>query len=133
MSKVAVKITSPETIIEDYQDLMHIAEYEKFLPKENKTIIKLNLSWSLFYPACSTQPWQLDGILKTMKQDGYNDVLSVENQTVVTHPWKGAYGNKWLPVLKKHGLILRLLQTLNGCHLNQLLKCWRCMIFSKRS
>ena len=104
MSKVAVKITSPKTIIEDYQNLMHIAEYEKFLPKENKTIIKLNLSWSLFYPACSTQPWQLDGILKTMKQDGYNDILAVENQTVVTHPWKGAYGNKWLPVLKKYGI-----------------------------
>lgn len=104
MSKVAVKITSPKTIIEDYQNLMQMAEYEKFLPKENKTIIKLNLSWSLFYPACSTQPWQLDGILKTMKQDGYNDILSVENQTVVTHPWKGAYGNKWLPVLKKHGI-----------------------------
>ncbi|VVB54069.1 Uncharacterised protein [uncultured archaeon] len=104
MSKVAVLTTSPKSVIEDYNDLMHLAEYEKILPKENKTVVKLNLSWSLFYPACSTQPWQLDGILKTMKQDGYNDILSVENQTVVTHPWKGAYGNKWLPALKKHGI-----------------------------
>ena len=104
MSKVAVLTTSPKSVIEDYQNLMHLAEYEKILPKENKTILKLNLSWSLFYPACSTEAWQLDGILKTMKEDGFKDILSVENQTVVTHPWKGAYGNKWLPVLKKHGI-----------------------------
>lgn len=102
MSKVAVLTTTPGNVIKDYQDLMHLAQYENILPKENKTILKLNLSWSLFYPACSTEPWQLDGILKTMKDDGYKDILSVENQTVVTHPWKGAYGNKWLPILKKH-------------------------------
>ena len=28
----------------------------------------------------------------------------MENQTVVTHPWKGAYYNKWLPVLEKYGV-----------------------------
>jgi uncharacterized protein (DUF362 family) len=104
MSKVAVITTSPKSVIEDYNNLMHLVEYEKILPKQNKTILKLNLSWSLFYPACSTEPWQLDGILKTLNKDGYNDILAVENQTVVTHPWKGAYGNKWLPVLKKHGI-----------------------------
>lgn len=104
MSKVAVVKTSPKTVIEDYNRLMHLAEYEKFLPRENKTIIKLNLSWSLYYPACSTEPWQLEGLTKTLKEDGYTDVLSVENQTVVTHPWKGAYGNKWLPILDEHGI-----------------------------
>ena len=104
MSKVAVLKTSPKTVIEDYSRLMHLAEYEKFLSKKNRTIIKLNLSWSLYYPACSTEPWQLEGLTKTLKEDGYTDVLSVENQTVVTHPWKGAYGNKWLPILDEYGI-----------------------------
>lgn len=103
-TRVAVSKTSPATVIEDYSRLMHLAEYNKFIPKENKTIIKLNLSWTLFYPARSTPPWQLEGVLRTLREDGYKDIVAVENQTVVTHPWKGAYYNKWLPVLKKYGV-----------------------------
>ena len=104
MSKVTVLKTSPKTVINDYNHLLHLSEYEKFLSKDDKTIIKLNLSWSLYYPACSTEPWQLEGLTKTLKEDGYTDILAVENQTVVTHPWKGAYGNKWLPILNKHDI-----------------------------
>ncbi|AKB52568.1 Ferredoxin [Methanosarcina barkeri str. Wiesmoor] len=102
MSKVAVLKTHPSTITDDYSKLMRLAEYEKIVPKQNKTVLKINLSWSLYYPACSTPPWQLEGVLKTLRNDGYKNVVGVENQTVVTHPWKGSYLNKWLPVLKKY-------------------------------
>lgn len=101
-SKIAILKTTPKTILDDYKQLMQLAEYKKTLPKKSKTIIKINLSWSLYYPSCSTPPWQLDAVLKTLKEDNYKDILAVENQTVVTHPWKGAYLNKWLPVMKKH-------------------------------
>lgn len=104
MSKVSVIKTSHNTVLEDYQKLMHLANYEKAISKNAKTILKINLSWSLFYPACSTPPWQLDGILRTLEKDKYRDIVCVENQTVVTHPWKGAYGNKWLPILEKAGV-----------------------------
>jgi uncharacterized protein (DUF362 family) len=67
-------------------------------------VLKINLSWSLYYPACSTEPWQLEGVLKTLVGDGYKNIHPVENRTVVTDVWKGAKGNKWLPVLKKYGL-----------------------------
>lgn len=91
-------------MIEDYNRAMHLAGYENSLCKENKMIIKLNLSWSLYYPACSTPPWQLDGVLRTLRNDGYEDLIAVENQTVVTHPWKGAYSNKWLPILSGYNV-----------------------------
>ncbi len=101
MSKVALLKTNPNTVIKDYSKLMKLAEYENFVSKQSKAIIKINLSWPLFYPACSTPPWQLEGVLKTLRNDGYIDIVGVENQIVVTHPWKGAYLNKWLPILKK--------------------------------
>jgi uncharacterized protein (DUF362 family) len=103
---VAVVRTSPETVVEDYQKLMELAEFDKHISKQVKTVLKLNLSWSLYYPACSTQPWQLEGVLSAMKNHGYKSskMTAVENQTVVTHPWKGAYGNKWLPILKKYNI-----------------------------
>jgi uncharacterized protein (DUF362 family) len=104
MSKVALVETTPDTVTADYGRLMTLVDYTKVLPKDVKTIIKINLSWTLYYPACSTEPWQLDGTLKQLKKDGYTDVLGVENQTVVTHPWKGAYNNKWLPILDKYNV-----------------------------
>ena len=69
MSKVAVIKTSPVTVLDDYARVMRLAGYRDFLCPDVKTIIKLNLSWSLFYPACSTPPWQLEGIIRTLKED----------------------------------------------------------------
>ncbi len=103
-SKVAVLKTCVHTVLNDYGKLMRSIEYEKYLSKNDKTYLKLNLSWTLFFPACSTPPWQLEGVLKTLREDDYKNIIAVENQTVVTHPWKGAYFNKWLPILKKYNV-----------------------------
>ena len=104
--RVAVLKTKPETVLEDYGRLMRLARYQKALPKQYKTILKLNLSWTLYFPACSTQPWQLDGVVRAMRADGYRKdrLLPVENKTVVTNPVKGARLNKWMPILKEQGL-----------------------------
>jgi len=105
-AKVAVLKTKPQTVVEDYKKLMHLADYESFLPKEKETIIKLNLSWTKYFPSCSSQPWQVEGLVKTMLEDGYvkEKLHPVENKTVVTNPIEGCRNNKWFPVLEKYGL-----------------------------
>jgi uncharacterized protein (DUF362 family) len=103
---VAVVHTRPETVLEDYARLLHLAGYQTFIQKSIDTVIKLNLSWTRYFPACSSQPWQLEGTVKTLLDDGFDKkkLFPVENKTVVTEPWKGAKNNKWLPVLEKYGL-----------------------------
>ncbi len=103
MSRVAVLRTSPSTVLADYPRLLRSINYSDVLDRELKTVLKLNLSWTLFYPACSTPPWQLDGVMKTLVEDGYSDIDAVENKTVVTNPYKGATNNKWTKVLGKYG------------------------------
>jgi uncharacterized protein (DUF362 family) len=105
-SKVAVLKTSPERVLDDYKRLMHLAEYESFISKESEIILKLNLSWTKYFPACSSSPWQVEGVVKTLIDDGYprNKIFPVENKTVVTKPVIGANNNKWLPILEKYGL-----------------------------
>ncbi|MCJ7496840.1 MAG: DUF362 domain-containing protein [candidate division Zixibacteria bacterium] len=105
-SKVVVLKTSVENILEDYQKLLHLLDYQKYLSKEKDSLIKLNLSWTKYFPACSTQPWQLEGVVKTLIEDGFKKerIFPVENKTVVTDPLKGAKNNRWLPVLEKYGL-----------------------------
>jgi len=104
-SQIFVVKTSPNTVLDDYKKLMRLTEYEKFYDKNNKTILKLNLSWSKFFPSCSSPPWQVEGVLKTMVEDGYNPkkIFTAENRTVVTNIEKGLKGNKWGPIIKRYG------------------------------
>ncbi|MCK5618288.1 MAG: DUF362 domain-containing protein [Candidatus Krumholzibacteria bacterium] len=103
-SKVAVLFTSPESVLDDYQRLMELASWRESLTGERELLLKLNLSWTKYFPACSSQPWQLEGVLKTLLGGGYtpDTVLPVENKTVVTDPIKGAINNLWMPVLEKY-------------------------------
>lgn len=103
-SIVGVLKTTPSGVLNDYSKLMDIVSYKRYLPKSKETILKLNLSWSKYFPACSTEPWQLEGIIRKMKEDNYTNLIPVENRTVVTDVWKGAIGNKWLPILEKYKL-----------------------------
>lgn len=105
-SKVVVLKTNPQTVVEDYAKLMHLAEYQNILPKNTDIVIKLNLSWTKFYPACSSPPWQLEGVLNTLISDGYNKhmLYPLGNRTVAANPKLGAYNNKWTRVLKKYDI-----------------------------
>ncbi|MHA1909115.1 MAG: DUF362 domain-containing protein [Candidatus Thorarchaeota archaeon] len=104
MVKVAVVKTTPKTVYDDIARLLDFAEYEKHVSKEVATSIKLNLSWSKFYPACSTNPYIFDGLLRKMIADGFDrrSIQAVENETVVTNIYAGTKGNNWYPVMKKH-------------------------------
>jgi uncharacterized protein (DUF362 family) len=105
-TRVAVLKTSPETVLQDYARLMDLAGYRDFISPESETLIKLNLSWTKYFPACSSQPWQLDGVAGKLLQDGFGKerLFPVENKTVVTNPVKGAVNNGWMPVLDKYNL-----------------------------
>lgn len=105
-SKVVVLKTTPETVLDDYERLLHLSELEGFISKEKDSLIKLNLSWTKYFPSCSSQPWQLEGVVRTLLRMGYQKerLFPVENKTVVTHPVKGAKNNLWTPVLEKYGL-----------------------------
>jgi len=105
-SKVAVLKTSSQTVLEDFKRSMHLAEYQKYLPKDRDTALKINITWHYFYPACSTTPWQLEGVIKTLLDDGYDKELihACHNRTVVVSAKKGEKANKHLPVVQKYGL-----------------------------
>jgi len=103
---IAALRTTPATVVDDYGRLMRLAAYRSVIDSSISTILKLNLSWTKYFPACSSQPWQVEGVVKAMREDGYpvDRLVPAENKTVVTEPWKGAENNRWLPVLERYGL-----------------------------
>ncbi len=100
--KVAVLKTTPETVLEDYEHLMKLAEFDSVLPKGLQTGLKINISWQTWYPACSTTPWQLEGVIKTLQKAGYDDLVGVHNDTVVVDTADGERNNKHKFVTDKY-------------------------------
>ena len=102
--KVAVVQTSPQTVLADVKRAMELADYTSVLPSDLETLLKINISWQHYYPACSTTPWQLDGVIGALKQAGYDKLIPTHNGTVVVDPHEGAENNKHQVVEKKHNL-----------------------------
>ena len=102
--KVALLKTSPETVLDDIEKLMKLADFETALPKENQTGLKINISWQTWYPACSTTPWQLEGVIRTLQNAGYQDLVGVHNDTVVVDTSDGERNNKQKYVTDKMGV-----------------------------
>lgn len=92
--KVAVIKTTPETVLEDIQRLMALAEFKNALPQANPTGIKINISWQTWYPACSSTPWQIEGVIRALQAANYHDIVGVHNDTVVVNTADGERNNK---------------------------------------
>ena len=105
-SKVAVLQTSPQTVLADYHRLMNLAGYQDVVARDVDTALKVNISWHFFYPGSSTTPWQLEGVIRAMKADGYEPDLihACHNRTVVIDAHLGERENKQLNVVEAHGL-----------------------------
>jgi uncharacterized protein (DUF362 family) len=105
-SKVAVLRTRPETALCDYHELMNLAGYQDIVARDAETALKVNISWHFFFPASSTTPWQLDGVIRAMLRDGYDRsrIHACHNRTVVIDARLGERENKQVHVVEAHGL-----------------------------
>lgn len=102
--RVAVIRTTPETVLEDTQRVMEMGGLKEALDPSAPTILKDNISWHFPFPGANTTPWQLEGTILGLRNNGYNDISCVQNKTVVTNAFKGEDLNKYLPLFKKYNI-----------------------------
>jgi uncharacterized protein (DUF362 family) len=101
-SVVAAVRTRPETVLEDIARLSELAGMSTALDPKAKTILKDNISWHYPFPGANTTPWQLEGTIQALRGSGYEDLVCVQNKTVVTNAFKGEDLNHYLPIFAKH-------------------------------
>jgi uncharacterized protein (DUF362 family) len=101
---VACLKTSPETVLDDTDKVMRLAGFEDALPKGVTTGLKINISWQTWYPACSSEPWQIEGAIRALRSAGYTDLVGVHNDTVVVDTSVGEFNNKHRFVTDKYGV-----------------------------
>ena len=102
--KVAVIKTCPGTVIDDIDCVLKYAGVEQALPKDVTTGLKINISWQTWYPACSTTPWQLEGVIRSLRGLGYQDIVGIHNDTVVVDTSVGEVNNKHRFVTDQYGI-----------------------------
>jgi uncharacterized protein (DUF362 family) len=101
-SKVAAVRVQPSTILTDIERLCELAGMNEALERGKTTILKDNISWHFPFPGANTTPWQLEGAIKALKAAGHDDLVCVQNQTVVTNAFKGEDLNRYKPLLAKY-------------------------------
>jgi uncharacterized protein (DUF362 family) len=106
-AKVAVVRVTPETILADIRRVMTLGGVADALDPSVTTILKNNISWHLMFPSANSTPWQLEGAILALRQAGFNDLVCVENQTVVTNAEKGERLNKQRPVCEHYHVPIR--------------------------
>jgi len=105
-AKVAVLKTTPQTVVRDIPRLVDLAGMRSELSPEATTLLKINISWHVYYPACSTSPWQLEGMIQALLASGFKKekILAAQNSTVVVDPHVGVKNNKLEPLLDQYGI-----------------------------
>lgn len=101
---VSVVETSSNTILEDISRAMEMANLDSSLSKDRTTILKDNISWHYPFPGANTTPWQLEGTIRGLKDRGFQDLVCVQNKTVVTDAFKGEDLNKYKPIFRKYDI-----------------------------
>ncbi len=101
-ARVAVLFTTPEAVLQDYERLLELAEFRRYLDPSAATILKDNISWHFPFPSANTTPWQLEAAIVVLRRAGYNDLTCVQNKTVVTNAFKGEDLNHYVPIFRHH-------------------------------
>ena len=83
---------------------MEKAGVRSALNPKSPTILKDNISWHFPFPAANTTPWQLEGTILGLRKAGFEDLVCVQNKTVVTDAFKGEDLNKYVPLFRKYAI-----------------------------
>jgi uncharacterized protein (DUF362 family) len=100
--KVALIKTAPASVLEDIERVMQLAGFEQALPRQFRTGLKINISWQTWYPACSSTPWQIEGVIRGLINAGYDDLVGVHNDTVVVDTSDAEVNNKHKLITDKY-------------------------------
>jgi uncharacterized protein (DUF362 family) len=103
-AKVAVLRAQPETVLEDYQRLCDLAGMAEALDPNATTILKDNISWHYPMPAANTTPWQLEASILALRKAGFQDLVCVQNKTVVINTFKGEDLNGYVPIFRHYDI-----------------------------
>jgi len=102
--KIAAIKTRPEMVLGDTGRALHAIEYELALPKDHDTILVITAPVATWCPGGATTPWQLEGVVRRLKADGYTRLHVLCHQPLVGSVLQAEEANKLRYVIDKYRL-----------------------------
>jgi uncharacterized protein (DUF362 family) len=103
-ARVALIRTTPETVIQDYERVMELAEFRRCLVPSATTILKPDVRRHFPFPSANTPPWQLEGVAQALRGAGYHDLACMLPEGTLIGAFKGHNLNGYLPLLHANGI-----------------------------
>ena len=100
-SKVAVLRVTPDTVLDDIERLCELAGVRRRSTQGARRSSRTTSRWHFPFPGANTTPWQLEGTILALRNAGYDDLVCVQNKTVVTDAFKGEDLNRYVPIFEK--------------------------------
>ena len=87
-------------------EIRGVAGIREALPVGPEVSLRINISWHVYMPACSTTPWQLDAVIAKLLENGHarEKIYAAQNRTVVVDCRVGAVNNNLQPVLDREAV-----------------------------
>lgn len=103
-SKVAVLKTNPENVLRDIEKIFDLLNFKDLFDPSQPIVLKDNISWHYPFLSANTTPWQLEGVILSLKKLGFEEILALHNETVVTRSKKGQRLMRLRNVYQKYGV-----------------------------
>lgn len=103
-SKVAVLKTNPENVLKDIEKIFNLLNFKDLFNPSHPIVLKDNISWHYPFLSANTTPWQLEGTILSLKKLGFEEILALHNETVVTRSKKGQKLMRLRNVYQKYGI-----------------------------
>jgi hypothetical protein len=99
---VALIRTAAATALRDYERVMALAGFRRYLDPTAPTILKVAQSRHFAVPSANTTPWQIEGVARALRKGGYHELVCFHSAPGRIGAFKGHDLNGYLPVLRSN-------------------------------
>lgn len=101
-AKVAVLLTRPESVLEDYTRLVGLADASRHLDAQATTVLAPSTPSDHFFPGLNTPPWQLEGAIVGLRSQGAPNLSCVRSSSPLSDAFRAEEDGGYLRVLHHH-------------------------------
>src|SRR5262245_27801270 len=97
---VALIRTAPATVLDDFEQLIYLAQLRRWLDPSATTLLRPALRRHFPFPAANTTPWQLEALGRALRAAGCQNLVWAAPCPHVTSLGAGKDLNGHLPILR---------------------------------
>lgn len=101
-----IRATAP-TVLRDYERLLGLAGLRAHLDPAAATLLVAASGRHFPFPAANTPPWQLEGVVRALRDAGYAELELLQRRPTLARPFAALDLNGYAPIARAQGVLVR--------------------------